>query len=35
VWIFDLKNRFHWKDKVEVSGSSDEEAKPLILAYKI
>lgn len=33
VWIFNMKNRFRWADKVEVSGTED--AKPIMLAYKV
>lgn len=32
VWIFSMKNRFRWQDKVEISGG--DESKPLVLAYK-
>lgn len=32
VWIFSMKNRFRWQDKVEISGG--DETKPLVLAYK-
>lgn len=33
AWIFNMKNRFKWTDRVEVQGSGDD-TKPLILAYK-
>jgi len=33
-WIFSMKNRFKWTDKVEVSGDPSGE-KPLLLAYKL
>lgn len=33
AWIFNMKNRFKWTDRVEVQGSGDE-SKPLVLAYK-
>jgi hypothetical protein len=33
VWVFNMKNRFKWTDRVEVQGSGDDE-KPLVLAYK-
>lgn len=33
AWIFNMKNRFKWTDRVEVQGSGDE-TKPLVLAYK-
>jgi hypothetical protein len=29
-WIFNMKNRFKWRDKLEVSG---DETKPIKLAY--
>jgi len=32
VWIFNMKNRFGWRDKVEVSG---DEKRPLVLSYNI
>ena len=32
VWVFSMKNRFRWQDKVEISGG--DETKPLVLAYK-
>lgn len=35
VWVFNMKNRFRWTDKVEVNGSKEEEVKPIVLAYKI
>jgi transposase len=34
AWIFTMKNRFKWTDRVEVSGTEDAETKPLVLAYK-
>lgn len=34
VWIFSMKNRFKWNDKVEVSGG-DETTKPIMLNYKL
>lgn len=33
AWIFNMKNRFKWTDRIEVQGSGDVE-KPLVLAYK-
>lgn len=30
VWIFSMKNRFGWKDKLEIAG---DESKPLTLNY--
>jgi hypothetical protein len=32
-YVFQMKNRFKWTDRVEVQGSGDE-SKPLVLAYK-
>jgi hypothetical protein len=32
-YVFQMKNRFKWTDRVEVQGSGDE-TKPLVLAYK-
>ena len=34
VWVFSMKNRFKWTDKVEVSGG-DENTKPVMLSYKL
>jgi hypothetical protein len=34
VYCFNMKNRFKWTDKVEVSGG-DETTKPISLAYKL
>jgi hypothetical protein len=30
VWVFNMKNRFRWTDRMEVSG---DEAKPIMLGY--
>jgi hypothetical protein len=30
VWIFNMKNRFGWRDKIEVSGDDD---RPIAVAY--
>ena len=32
-YVFQMKNRFKWTDRVEVQGSGDED-KPLVLSYK-
>ena len=34
IWIFNMKNRFKWSDRVEVSGG-DDDAKPIMLKYKV
>jgi hypothetical protein len=34
-YIFQMKNRFKWTDRVEVSGSEDSEIKPIVLQYTI
>lgn len=34
VYVFNMKNRFKWTDKVEVSGG-DKEANPIMLSYKL
>lgn len=35
VWVFNMKNRFKWSDRMEVSGADDAETKPIVLAYKV
>jgi hypothetical protein len=35
VWIFNMKNRFKWSDRMEVSGTGDGEEKPIVLSYKL
>lgn len=34
-YIFQMKNRFKWTDRVEVSGTEDSEIKPIVLQYTI
>lgn len=34
-YVFQMKNRFKWTDRVEVSGVEDAEVKPIVLAYKL
>lgn len=34
VFVFSMKNRFKWTDKVEVTGG-DENTKPIMLSYKV
>ena len=34
-YIFQMKNRFKWTDRVEVSGVDNSEIKPIVLAYKL
>lgn len=34
-YIFQLKNRFKWTDRVEVLGADDSESKPIVLKYNI
>ena len=35
MFVFNMKNRFKWTDRVEVSGTEDGEEKPLVLSYNI
>ena len=34
-YVFQMKNRFKWTDRVEVAAPEDPERKPLVLAYKL
>jgi hypothetical protein len=34
-YIFQMKNRFKWTDRVEVSGVDDAEIKPIVLKYAL
>lgn len=35
MFVFNMKNRFKWTDRVEVSGSEDAETKPIVLKYSL